>query len=236
MDWIQLGESASRLLSAMLRFGVNEVDANSLMTVANEGNPAWSADPALRRQMFQALELLDRESLVSRGTSGNLRLTEAGRAALSEPPLAWMPDPASPSTREWIELEDLHEAMDAERPSNELTIARMSVSNWRQFDSVDLLIHPRLTVLTGANASGKTTLLNLLAPHFNWNAQLVSMANERTLDGSPAAAQVGQVRYSNGVRANLLATTWPRNFHVECELYAHGASIRNLYLITPVSE
>lgn len=45
---------------------------------------------------------------------------------------------------------------------------RLHVEDWRQFEDVDLEIHPRLTVLTGANASGKSTLLALLARHFNW--------------------------------------------------------------------
>jgi len=51
---------------------------------------------------------------------------------------------------------------------------RLQVHDWRQFGSVDLQFHPRLTVLTGANASGKTTLLNLLARHFQWVTQYES--------------------------------------------------------------
>lgn len=47
--------------------------------------------------------------------------------------------------------------------------ASLHVEDWRQFDVVDLTFHERLTVLTGANASGKSTLLGILARHFNWN-------------------------------------------------------------------
>lgn len=39
---------------------------------------------------------------------------------------------------------------------------------WQQFEKIDLEFHERLTVLTGANGSGKTTILNLLAKHFGW--------------------------------------------------------------------
>lgn len=46
---------------------------------------------------------------------------------------------------------------------------QLTLEAWRQFDSVTLDFHPRLTVLTGANASGKSTILGLLARHFNWN-------------------------------------------------------------------
>lgn len=203
MDWIPLRESASRLLSAITQFGVNDVDANVAMSLANQHDPAWNSNPAVRRQMFQALELLEYESLIYRGMTGTIRLTETGRAAAESPALTWITGPQSPSVREWIELEDLRDAVDAQRPSSELTITRLSVSNWRQFDAVDLEIHPRLTVLTGANAAGKTTLLNLLAPHFNWSAQLVSKAEKSQSVEDSAGVQVGQLRYSNGVRASL---------------------------------
>ena len=34
------------------------------------------------------------------------------------------------------------------------------LSGWRQFEFVELDLHPRLTILTGANGCGKTTILN----------------------------------------------------------------------------
>ena len=49
----------------------------------------------------------------------------------------------------------------------------IEVTRWRQFGAVDIRFHDRLTVLTGANASGKTTLLGVLAQHFGWNVPLV---------------------------------------------------------------
>jgi energy-coupling factor transporter ATP-binding protein EcfA2 len=51
---------------------------------------------------------------------------------------------------------------------------RLHISNWRQFRDLDLEFHPRLTVLTGANGAGKTTVLNLLSRHFGWQVNLVS--------------------------------------------------------------
>jgi predicted ATPase len=45
----------------------------------------------------------------------------------------------------------------------------IEISDWRQFSTLNITFHPRLTVLTGANASGKSTILNLLAMHFNWS-------------------------------------------------------------------
>lgn len=53
--------------------------------------------------------------------------------------------------------------------------ASLSVANWRQFEEVEVRFHPRLTVFTGANASGKTTLLNVLGRHFNLWSQLLGV-------------------------------------------------------------
>ena len=40
--------------------------------------------------------------------------------------------------------------------------SHISLSEWRQFECIDIDLHPRLTVLTGANGSGKSTLLSIL--------------------------------------------------------------------------
>jgi AAA domain, putative AbiEii toxin, Type IV TA system/AAA domain len=50
---------------------------------------------------------------------------------------------------------------------------RLRIANWRQFREIDLEFHERLTVLTGANGAGKTTVLNLLSRHFGWQWTLV---------------------------------------------------------------
>jgi predicted ATPase len=50
----------------------------------------------------------------------------------------------------------------------------LSLVNWRQFSSVEVAFHPRLTILTGANGSGKTTILHLLNRHWGWNLNYVS--------------------------------------------------------------
>jgi energy-coupling factor transporter ATP-binding protein EcfA2 len=50
---------------------------------------------------------------------------------------------------------------------------RLRFANWRQFREIDLQFHERLTILTGANGAGKTTILNLLSRHFGWQGNLV---------------------------------------------------------------
>ena len=49
------------------------------------------------------------------------------------------------------------------------------VGGWRQFRRMDVEFHERLTVLTGANGSGKTSILNVLARHFGWMLHFVDI-------------------------------------------------------------
>jgi predicted ATPase len=49
----------------------------------------------------------------------------------------------------------------------------LKLYTWRQIERIDIQFHPRLTILTGANGSGKTTILNLLSTHFGWSIPLV---------------------------------------------------------------
>lgn len=51
---------------------------------------------------------------------------------------------------------------------------RLNISNWRQYSDIDIQFHDHLTVLTGANGAGKTTILNLLSQNIGWEAKFVS--------------------------------------------------------------
>lgn len=65
----------------------------------------------------------------------------------------------------------------------------LHMHNWRQFAEVNIEFHPRLTVLTGANGAGKTTILHLLNRHWGWNIPYVS---------TPRSTISGQQRYWGG--------------------------------------
>ena len=49
----------------------------------------------------------------------------------------------------------------------------LEIHNWEQIERIEIQLHPRLTILTGANGSGKTTILNILSRHFGWDIRLV---------------------------------------------------------------
>lgn len=67
----------------------------------------------------------------------------------------------------------------------------LEIENWRQFSRIKIDFHSNLTILTGANGSGKTSILNILGQHYNWSVNFVSTPskNEKT----------GLLQYLNGL-------------------------------------
>lgn len=60
-----------------------------------------------------------------------------------------------------------------------LNFKKLTITNWKQFDKIDIDFHPQLTVITGANGSGKTTIINMLSLHFGWDhKELATPAQE----------------------------------------------------------
>ncbi|WP_182303712.1 AAA family ATPase [Cohnella cholangitidis] len=66
----------------------------------------------------------------------------------------------------------------------------LKINSWRQFENVELSFHPRLTILTGANGAGKTTILNLLNNHFGWNSIFLS---------TPKKDKQGLLKFVSGI-------------------------------------
>jgi hypothetical protein len=120
---------------------------------------------------------------------------------------------------------------------------RLELQDWRQFDSVQVDFHSRLTVLTGANGAGKTTLLNILSQHFGWNTPFISTARPtrkgmykyftRWLagyeeDGVGGDETIGALEYLGGHRSRLVVPESDNpNFQVQI---AEQQSVPGLFL------
>jgi len=93
---------------------------------------------------------------------------------------------------------------------------RLRISEWQQFKKVEIDFHKRLTVLTGANGSGKTTILDLLARHFGWEKSSLATPKKdkksgvfkylpRLFNGFDKSDQniIGELLYGDGNKASL---------------------------------
>lgn len=91
----------------------------------------------------------------------------------------------------------------------------LSLYEWRQFARVELELHPRLTIITGTNGSGKTTILRTLGSLTGWAFEFIgSTAKEQkrirnallthsekylsiTLKPSARSTTVGEISYDD---------------------------------------
>lgn len=69
---------------------------------------------------------------------------------------------------------------------------RLNIKEWRQFSDIDIVFHEHLTVLTGANGAGKTTILNLISRSIGWQPQFIS-SYERD--------ETGVIKYFNSLKS-----------------------------------
>lgn len=45
---------------------------------------------------------------------------------------------------------------------------KIEIYHWRQFEKVEIELDDRVTIITGSNGAGKTTILNILGKNFGW--------------------------------------------------------------------
>lgn len=59
----------------------------------------------------------------------------------------------------------------------------IKLEGWRQFESINIDLHQRLTIITGSNGTGKTTLLNILNQYFGWQSSFISTPKRDKISG-----------------------------------------------------
>lgn len=122
----------------------------------------------------------------------------------------------------------------------------LRVEGWRQFQSINIDLHPRLTIITGANATGKSTLLSFFSRHFGYSRNY--LATPRSKDGktlfsfglfdwirglaeilnTPTATIIGSIEYINGGKSNLVLPA-SQGLHYSINL-DHQQSIAGLHI------
>lgn len=67
---------------------------------------------------------------------------------------------------------------------------KLVISDWRQFKKIEIEFHPRITIITGANGAGKSTILKILSQHFGWQSMMLS---------TPRFSSTGERIYFSGM-------------------------------------
>lgn len=123
-----------------------------------------------------------------------------------------------------------------------MNFKQLEVSEWQQFQNIDIEFHDRLTILTGANASGKTTILgHILSKHCGWEFQSGSTPKKDKISGifkyfsrlfngedKGEKAQIGELTYDNGKKAILQI---PNNNNPQYQIQISGQQEVNCLFI-----
>jgi len=98
-----------------------------------------------------------------------------------------------------------------------IKFAKLTMHDWRQFAHLDIDFHDQLTVITGSNGAGKSTVLRLLAQHFGWNTLLLA---------TPEIGKSGSRTYSSGLWRHLFKKAEPQGTEIGLLTYSNGSSAK----------
>ena len=125
--------------------------------------------------------------------------------------------------------------------------AAIKLSRWRQFNKVNIDLNRRITILTGENGTGKTTILNILSRHFGWNLKLVStllpiskrLAKKiwtdvwykhiSDFDVEPEDIEIGTIKYKSGQLCRIMVPPHPNAAHYNLK-YTSQETVYGLHI------
>lgn len=112
-----------------------------------------------------------------------------------------------------------------------MRFTRLHITDWKQFEKLDIAFHDQLTVLTGANGSGKTTILHMLARNLGWDFRelatprkdeksgvikfFASFFRRRIEDTQPTV--IGKLFFSNGSESAISVPSDSTSAHYQVE-------------------
>lgn len=100
----------------------------------------------------------------------------------------------------------------------------IAIRGWRQFSEINIDLSSQVTILTGPNGCGKTTVLNILAKHFGWGIKFVAgpldwgrkrterfysdierhIADDYDASDLGKAHDIGEISYDDGAMSKLI--------------------------------
>lgn len=101
-------------------------------------------------------------------------------------------------------------------------IEKLEINEWQQFEKVDIDFHDKLTILTWANWSWKTTILsNILAKHCGWNIQSIKTPKKNKIkkvfewfskwkewENEIINSKIWKIIYSNNISCEINEPNW----------------------------
>jgi predicted ATP-dependent endonuclease of OLD family len=120
---------------------------------------------------------------------------------------------------------------------------KLKISDWRQFNEVNIDFHNKVTVITGSNGAGKSTVLRVLAKHFSWNCDFLAMpfydedkgvsvfTNTRQSNSSTDINyKIGEIEYSNKSTSSLYIKKHPKNINYDITIENINRNIKGLFI------
>ncbi|AWP25410.1 AAA family ATPase [Paenibacillus sp. Cedars] len=133
----------------------------------------------------------------------------------------------------------------------------ISIEKWNQFDQVNITLHPQLTIITGANGAGKSTILRLLGRLIGWGYSEVATPlrkraginiryrlGRRQVDGVNvnSVTSIGNIKLANGNQISINAPIESQQVNYDISLNPHvhlkGLNIpshRTAYTYRPIT-